>query len=626
MCGFAGEFVFGSGRADVHLADRMADALAHRGPDEEGRFLSQDGRCAIGFRRLAVIDPAGSHQPISSPDGTITVALNGEIYNYRQLRQAAAARGAKFATAGDAEVLIHLYRRLGADLAGELAGMFAWAIYDSTRKRLVLGRDRLGQKPLWYALLPDRLVFASEAKALLLHSHISTSMDSLSLGFYLTLGYIPGPRSIWQGIRKLLPGSVLQCQGGSVDISTYWRPAPSPIGAKPSDVLAEVRGRVTAAVQAAMVSDVPVGALLSGGLDSAVVVAAMAKEAGRAGGIRTFTAGFEQREFDERPAARAVASRCGTEHTELLITPTADGAIDRMVDMFDEPFADSSALPMWLICREARQHVKVVLAGDGGDEVFGGYDRYRAMKIATDLGGAGYTCARAAVWMARPLARGSERRLLQRVVRFGNALSYPPSVQYFHFRRLFGPEDLGRLICDDFAGQIGLREPMRWFCGLYEQEDLPDEVTRAQRHDLLTYLPDDLLVKADRASMANSLELRVPMIEAGLVEFGLSLPERMKVDWRRGKIALREAFKDVLPRQVLRGRKRGFGVPLGDWLRGQLKDEMMETLTDPGLLGRGILRPEAVAGLVNDHLAGREDHGHRLWALLILGRWLARQG
>ncbi|MDY6914675.1 MAG: asparagine synthase (glutamine-hydrolyzing) [Planctomycetota bacterium] len=625
MCGFAGEFVFVSGRADADLARRMAARLIHRGPDEQGAFLSADGRCAMGFRRLAVIDPPGSHQPMSSEDGRLTIAFNGEIYNFQALRSELSGQGVNFRTAGDTEVLLQLYHRDGLDMFDRLEGMFAFVLFDSRAGRVLLARDRLGQKPLWYTLLPDRVVFASEAKALLAHPQIDRQVDSLSVTHYMTSGYIPSPRSIWRGVRKLPPAHWLVLPSDGARPQPYWQPQAKPPGGSGRDLVLHVRQSLTDAVASHMVSDVPLGALLSGGIDSAVVVALMSRAAGAAGGVRTFTASFDEPEFDESAAACKVAAHCGTDHTELPIRPLADNVLDELVAMYDEPFADSSALPTLLICRAARRHVTVALTGDGGDEVFAGYDRYRAMHLGQTLRPWEYLGTRIAAAVLRPWAGHNERNRARRFLRFADSLTYPPPVQYFTLRRLFGPDGLARLLTDDYAAQLEMDAPVRWFCDLYEGGDCNDDVARAQRHDMLTYLPDDLLVKTDIASMACSLELRAPMLDHRLIELGLSLPGELKLDRRRGKKVLREAFGDMLPASVFRRPKRGFAVPLGRWLRRELRQVMLDTLLDPAFLRRGIFRRDAIEGLINDHLSGRDDHRHRLWALLVLARWLALQ-
>jgi len=657
LCGFAGEFVFpwhaGAGpaarMADVALAASMAARLTHRGPDEEAQFLSADGRCAIGFRRLAIIDPPGSHQPMSTPDGLLTVAFNGEIYNFRELRNELAADGATFRTAGDTEVILHAYRRWGREMVGRLEGMFAFVLYDAQRQELLLARDPFGQKPLWYAMLPDRVVFASEAPAVLSHRMVDRSADEVAITYYCTVGYIPGPLSAWRGLRKLPPASTLTVSGPSERPRRYWTPQPGPPPPHSFQHAVAAFGEMLRASTAAhMYADVPLGALLSGGLDSSAVTACMCAAAGDAGGVRTFTAGFEgDSTYDERPAARQVAALLGTDHTELVVRAPAAADVDALVAMYAEPFADSSAMATWLICQAARQHVKVALTGDGGDEALGGYDRYRALHLAALLRPWQYALVRLAGMAAGTFARGGERTRLARLVRFSRALPHPHAEQYFRYRRLFGPDDLGRLLAPELLERVTADAPAEWFCGLYEAiereggSDGPapgaaaraggwlddaDEVARAQRHDMLTYLPDDLLVKSDIASMASSLELRAPLLSTRIAAFGLGLPADWKVARRRGKLVLRRWLEGVLPGDVVTRPKRGFGVPLARWLRGELREVLVESLTDTSLYRRGILRPEGAIGLLNDHLGGRADHSHRLWALLMLARWLAGRG
>ena len=623
MCGFAGEFLFAGGRADLPLAGRMADLLRHRGPDEDGQFLSADGRCAIGFRRLAVIDPADSHQPMSTADGALTVAFNGEIYNYPALRRELERTGWAFRTAGDTEVLLAFYARHGEEMVQHLSGMFAFAIYAAPRGKLFLARDRVGQKPLWYAELPDRIVFASEAKALLQHPMIDRSMDRQSILYYLTLGYIPAPRSAWTGLRKLPPASTLTIASGVQPPRRYWQPQPGEAAATVPEWIDRTRTTLQAAVRSHMVSDVPLGALLSGGIDSSIVVALMSREAGRTGGVRTFTAGFEDEGYDERPMARLVAAHCGTQHTEFLVEPRPTELLDQVSRLYDEPFGDSSAAATWLICREARKAVTVALAGDGGDEAFCGYDRYVGMSISQSVRAGRYFLFRLAGALAGAIGSRQERSPLRRLARFTAALPYPFPEQYFMFRRLFSPAELGDLLAPSFFDGLDLEAPRQWFWDLYEaQEDFDHETTRAQWHDLMTYLPDDLLVKTDIASMSVSLELRAPMLDPAVIELGFALPPELKTARRRGKQALRLAFADMLPPDVFRQRKRGFGLPLGDWLKGKLQEPMKQALMHKSFLNAGIFEPRAIHGLVNDHLSGSDDHRHRLWALVMLAKWL----
>ncbi len=510
-------------------------------------------------------------------------------------------------------------------MLSRLDGMFAFVLYDENAGTLLLARDRLGQKPLWYAPIEGAIVFASEAKALLAHPLVGTTTSAAAITHYITMGYVPSPASAWTGIQKLSPGHMLQVGDGSASPAPYWQPSSRTIeNALPAETIQLVRDGLAGAVSARMVSDVPLGALLSGGIDSSIIVALMCQAVGRTGGVRTFTAGFDEDEFDERPAARELAKHLGTDHTELLIRPDTEGMVDRIVDMYDEPFADSSALATWLICREARRHVTVALSGDGGDEVFAGYDRYRAMHLSERMSPLRHLCVRVSAAMVRPFYPRDERSRLRRFVRFAEILTKPPSIQYFTLRRLFAAEDLKDLFTDDFIAGADIYGPQDWFCNLYEDADFGDEVSYAQRHDLMSYLPDDLLVKTDIASMACSLEMRSPMLDHGVVETASTLPLALRLNAKQGKIALRKAFGDILPAGVFDRPKRGFALPLGRWLREDLRETMKETLLDEGFLGRGIFRREAIYGLINDHLSRRDDHRHRLWALMILARWLAK--
>lgn len=626
MCGFAGEFVFaGSGRADLAVADAMAGRLVHRGPDETGSFLSPDGRCAIGFRRLAVIDPPLSHQPMTAPDGSATVAFNGEIYNFRALRDLLAAGGWRFATRGDTEVLLGLWRRDGPAMLDSLEGMFAFAIYDAGKGSLFLARDRLGQKPLWYAFLADRLVFASEAKALLAHPGVSAEADPRAVALYLTFGYVPAPQSIWRGIVKLPPAHRLSVEDAPASPQRYWHLPEGSSDVSREEAVRRVRDVLTAAVAKRMVADVPLGALLSGGVDSSIVAALMCRAAGAAGGVKTFTAGFAEGGFDERPFAAAVAARLGTDHHELLVDPVgsdAAGLVEKLIAQYDEPFADSSALPTYLICQAARRHVTVALTGDGGDEAFGGYERYRAMRLAETMGPTGWAATKLAAFVAGVFAPPDERSRLARLVRFAGAIDLVPPRQYFAYRRLFGPEHLRGLMQPDFAAAADVEAPREWFCRLYDQGEFDDELAYAQRSDLLTYLPDDLLVKADIASMASSLELRGPMLDHEVIELGLSLPVGLKLRGRRGKAILRDAFGELLPAKVFTRRKKGFGAPIDRWLRQELAGVLRGTLLEGPLVARGWLGRAAMERLIEEHATRRADHRHRLWALLWLGRWM----
>ncbi|KPK86672.1 MAG: hypothetical protein AMJ81_00640 [Phycisphaerae bacterium SM23_33] len=610
------------------MAEAMAARLAHRGPDDAGRFRSPDGRCAIGFRRLAVIDPPLSRQPMSSADGSAVVAFNGEIYNFCRLRDRLSGQGVRWRSRGDTEVLPELYLRDGTDMLAVLEGMFAFVIYDAARGRLFLARDRLGQKPLWQVRLADRIVFASEAKALLAHPRVGSELDPAAVAFYLTLGYVPAPRSIWGGIEKLPPAHFMTAdERGCGEPRRYWHLPDRPAAVTHAEAVQKVRDLLARAVEKRMLADVPLGALLSGGVDSSIVTALMCRAAGQAGGVKTFTAGFAAAEFDERPHAAAVAGHLGSEHRELLVGAAEEdlsALLDRLIAQYDEPFADSSALPTYLICQAAREYVTVALTGDGGDEAFGGYDRYRAMRLAETMGGAAYMATKLAAAAAGLLAPQDERSRLRRFVRFAAALDEVPAMQYFRYRRLFSPEELTVLLARDFAAWEHTDSPREWFCGLYEQGQYDDEPAYAQRHDMLTYLPDDLLVKADIASMASSLELRSPMLDHEVISLGLSLPVEFKLRRGKGKTLLRDAFGDMLPAEVFARRKTGFGAPIDRWLREELLPTLRETLLEGPLVSRGWMSRAVLERLISQHVTGKADHRHRLWALLWLGRWLGR--
>lgn len=641
MCGFAGEFVY-AGRADLAVVSAMAARLSHRGPDEAGAALSSDGRCGLAFRRLSIIDLELSHQPLTyagpGQTGAATVVFNGEIYNFQSLRHDLAAGGFAFKTKGDTEVLPAMYLRDGpAAMLPRLEGMFAFAIYDHRAGRLMLARDRLGKKPLWYAALPDRIVFASEAKALLAHPLVGREGDPAALCYYLTLGYVPAPRSIWKGIVKLAPGHWLEITDRPGEPCRYWSPPEETARISQNDAVEAVRSSLQEAVAKRMIADVPLGALLSGGVDSSIVAAMMSRQAGRAGGVKTFTAGFADEQFDERPAAAAVAAHLGCENLPLVVeSGDVSLLLDRLVAQYDEPFADSSALPTYLVCQAARQHVKVVLTGDGGDEAFAGYDRYRAMEIGQRMGPGKWLLAKLAGSFAAAFAPQDERNKLRRLARFAEALDMPPAQRYLYYRRLFWPPQLEALLERDLLAAADIARPEQWFTELYEGEpgnadlrigspsspSFDNEIAYAQRHDLLTYLPDDLLVKVDIASMAHGLEVRCPLLDHRVVELGLGLPTECKFAGRYGKAILRRAFADLLPPETFHRPKRGFGAPIDRWLRGDLLHELRETLLDGPLVTQSWMVRDQLSLLIDQHTHRLADHRHRLWALLWLARWM----
>jgi asparagine synthase (glutamine-hydrolysing) len=603
MCGICG-LLAPSGRPDPALVERMNNALVHRGPDEGS--VDAFGRCVLGNRRLRVIDLATGSQPVANEAGDVTAIFNGELYNFRELRSKLAP-GHEVRGSGDTPVIPHLYEESGPGFVSLLEGMFAVALWDAGRERLVLARDRVGKKPLLWTRLPDGTVaFASELKALLRLPAVRREVDPEALDAYLALQYVPSGTAV-RGIEKLPPGHVLVAEGGSVRVEPYWSLAAGNEVLSEGEWLERVRQTVGAAVRRRLVADVPLGALLSGGIDSSIVVAEMAGAGGR---VRTFTVGFGDERYDERAYARAVAERYGTEHEEIVVEPDVTELLPRLARSFDEPLGDEAALPQLVVSELARQRVTVALTGDGGDEAFAGYERYAAVGLAEKvaLPGAG-TAARMLRWAGRREPRSRANRA-GRLLELG---ALPPAARYGQLMEVF---------------PAGLRAE------LWEPEFVPRPVPAwkllgatgggiagLQQVDVRTYLPGDLLLKADIASMANSLEVRSPLLDHAVLELGLSLPDSLKVEGRRGKVALRRAFADALPPEVAGRDKTGFGVPIARWFRGELQAPARDLLLGETARARGQMRPEVVARVLDDHAAGRADHAHRLWCLLMLELW-----
>jgi asparagine synthase (glutamine-hydrolysing) len=619
VCGIAGLLApAGGAPPEPALVDAMLDALRHRGPDEAGTIAL--GRCVLGARRLRVVDlaPTG-RQPATNEAGDVAAVHNGEVYGFPALRDELVARGHDVPGSGDTAVLPHLYEEHGAGMAARLDGMFATAVWDASAERLVLLRDRLGKKPLaWTRLADGTFAFASEVKALAALSNFDRTPDLRSLDAYLALGYVPPGGSAFAGVRRLPPGHVLVVDDAGERVERYWSPAAASLGPRPeAEWLELVRAEVGAAVRRRLISDVPLGALLSGGIDSSVVVALMAQAA--SGRVRTFTIGFGDERYDERHYARAVAERWGTEHEELVVEPDAAAVLPRLAEAFDEPFADSSALPTMLVSELARRHITVALGGDGGDEAFGGYERYLAHSLAARVPGAP---ARAAARLLRtvPAARREPRSPLFRAARFLSLAGLGPAERYGQLMELFPGEMRRSLWSDDALAELGPPAPTAALLGAPRRPG----VRGLQLADLETYLPGDLLVKADLASMACSLEVRSPLLDHRVVELGLALPDELKLRGRHGKVAVRRAFAADLPQDVRARGKRGFGVPVSRWFRDELRDLAGDVLLDATARARGLLRTAAVERLVGDHVAGRADHGARLWALVMLELWYRR--
>jgi asparagine synthase (glutamine-hydrolysing) len=611
MCGICG-IASRAGSPHPGRLAAMSASLVHRGPDSGGEYL--DGPVALGARRLSIIDLAGGDQPIKNEDGSCVVVQNGEIYNYPELRRELERDGHAFRTNCDTEVHLHLYEQHGPEYLRRLRGMFAVALWDGRRRRLVLARDRYGIKPLYYRDAGDTLEFASELRAL-----PRGEVDLDALDAFLAFNSIPAPYSIFRDTRKLPAGVVLVWEeSGGLRIERYARPGPVPVDElrvdDEAELVEELRARLRDSVRAHLLADVPVGVLLSGGVDSAVLAALAAQETSDA--VHTFTIGFQARSFDERADARLVAERYGTNHHELLVQPDPLVLVPALADVFDEPFADSSALPTYLVSQLAAEHVKVALSGEGGDELFGGYYTYAADLLADRVA----PLARLARPLVERLPSSSAKASFDyKAKRFVRAAHLPPLERHHGWKEIFSPE-----VRAELTGRPGAFDPVDIFRARYAETAGADPLARLQDVDFGIYLVDDLLVKTDRASMAHSLEARVPFLDSVVTNFAFGLPAKHKVRGLSKKVLLRKAAEPLLPREVVHGRKRGFSIPAAAWLRGELEPFARATLSPETLRSQGFFQPEPVTRLLDEHVAGAEDWSRQLWGLLSFTLWYER--
>ncbi len=618
MCGIFGFYDGGSPTAvDLEVLRSMGDAVRHRGPDDEGFFL--DGPVGLGMRRLSIIDLKTGQQPIHNEDGSLQVVFNGEIYNYRALTQELLERGHTFYSSSDTEVIVHLYEELGKNCVHRLRGMFAFALWDGKAGTLFIARDRLGIKPLYYVETHGGLAFASELKSLLRLPRFRREVDEAALAAYLQLGYVPDPLSILRGVFKLPPGHWLdRRRDGSMEVKSYWDPAPffergTEEGSEDA-VLEQLRWRLAEAVKLHLVSDVPLGAFLSGGIDSSTVVALMASEVG--GRVKTFSIGFQEKEFNELPYARAVAQRFGTEHHELVVTPESVDLIERITGYFDEPFADASAIPTYLVSMLTSGHVKVVLSGDGGDELFAGYDRYvvdyrrRHGDVISRLGMSGLFRS---VSGALPEGARGKKYLFN--------ISLPRMERYINSISHHQPGGLEQLLSRDVVAELHDADS-QVFAPHIARAGALDFPSRLQYLDMKTYLPGDILTKVDRMSMAHSIEARVPLLDHELVEYVATLPSNYKLREGATKYLFKRAIQGLVPPEILARKKQGFGIPVDQWFRGGLRDYLRERLLSRDALRHGLFNRAYVEGLWNGYVrSSRADALDRLWGLLVFEVW-----
>ncbi len=621
MCGIAGK-VHSNAECEVDeaLLRSMCASIAHRGPDDEGFFAS--GQAGLCMRRLKVIDLAGGHQPMCNEDRTLWIVFNGEIYNYRELRKQLLSRGHTLESASDTEVVLHLFEEMGAKCLGQLQGMFAVAIWNTRERTLFLARDPVGKKPLYYAVTGEGLTFGSELQALLCDPAVDDTLDHNAIDEYLSYLFVPHPRTIYQGAKKLPAGSWALYRNGRLESTRYWSVEYVPREMDGGDAEDAVDALLQQAVEKRLVADVPLGAFLSGGLDSSLVVALMRKMSGER--IRTVSVGFEDSSYDELQYARQVADQLDTEHSEVRVTYDAQQVLPSMLRHFGEPFADSSAIPMYQLSKVTREHVTVALSGDGADEVFGGYRRYRARQWVNLYNGwppwLGRRCFESVMGhIGEPAGYygASKRKKVRRFMEFAQKVGESPSTSWAFF---FTEDEKSQLYDAGFRSSLSV-DLKPSYQDYYERQQHAGSQAMLWL-DLMTYLPDDILTKVDRMSMACSLEVRAPFLDKDVVEFMSTIPRKRKFTGLSGKNLLRSVARRYLPDSIVDRRKHGFAVPVASWLKNELRPWMEDLLLGQTFKERGLFNPAYVAMMVSGHMSGKRDYSQQLWALLVLEMWL----
>jgi asparagine synthase (glutamine-hydrolysing) len=599
----------------------MNRAIEHRGPDDDGFYVNEN--VGLAMRRLSIIDLASGKQPIRNADGSKWIVYNGEIYNYQELRRDLDSKGHKFYTNSDTEAIVHLYDDHGPDCLQFLRGMFALAIWDETEQTLFLARDRVGKKPLLYSHQADgSLIFGSEFQALLKHPAISREVDHEAIDAYLSYLCVPAPQTAFKQIRKLEPGHWLLWKDGKIRTERYWKPDFSKkIKISENEAIEETTRLLRESTRLRMISEVPLGAFLSGGVDSSTVVALMAQESAQP--VKTFSIGFEDQDFSELKYAKRVAEHVGAEYNEFIVKPNAVEILPTLVEHYGEPYADSSAIPTYYVSKETRKHVTVALNGDGGDESFAGYERYAAMGLAERYYRVPRSIRRLLIEAPAGFLPTSETRRsrIRDGKRFIQAAGLPRLERYFRWSSAFDASERSEITTADFRASVGNADPMavlgKWFATANGSSLLDATLLT----DMMTYLPNDLLVKVDIASMANSLEARSPFLDHKLIEFAATLPESMKLHGMQTKYLLKKVAARLVPKEVVYRRKMGFGVPIGRWLREEMRPFLTETLLSDRSLNRGIIKPEVLRRYVEEHTGSKRDYSYKLWTLLMLELW-----
>lgn len=624
MCGIVGFVNAGEMTADRGILEAMNACIIHRGPDEDGFYLKDN--VGLAMRRLSIIDLASGQQPIPNASKTKWIVFNGEIYNYQQLRKEMEQRGHTFETRSDTEVIIKLYDELGADCLQYLRGMFAIAIWDDIDRSLFLARDRVGKKPLLYSHQSNGdLIFGSEFTAVLAHPSVTREVDHEAIDSFMSYLCVPAPQTAFKSIRKLEPGNWMRWKDGKIETHRYWLPDFSKkLKISEAEAIEETTRIVRESTKLRMISEVPLGAFLSGGVDSSVVVALMAQESSTP--VKTFSIGFEEQDFSELKYARKVAEHVGAEYNEFIVRPDAIDILPTLVEHYGEPYADSSSIPTYYVSKETRKHVTVALNGDGGDESFAGYERYMAMEIAETYGKIPLFLRKAFIEGPINLLPSSETKKtrIRDVQRFFHSANEPRKQRYFRWMSTFKPAVKPELYTEDFLRSVSGQQTSQFLDRWFDQAKDTGHLDSTLLTDQMTYLPNDLLVKVDIASMANSLEARSPFLDHHVIEFAASLPESLKMNRFRTKYLLKKVAADLVPPEVIYRRKMGFGVPIGKWFRKEMKDYVIDILTSDRSLERGIVRPEKVRQILDEHINGIVDHAFPIWSLLVMELWFRR--
>lgn len=624
MCGITGYINADGSVVDLGILRKMNESIIHRGPDDEGFFVKEN--VGLAMRRLAIIDLSGGKQPIHSYDKTKWIVFNGEIYNYKDLRKLLLDKGFELYTNSDTEVIVNLYQLYGVECLKFLRGMFAFAIWDEAKRLLFLARDRVGKKPLLYSYQPNGdLVFGSEFKAILQHPKVSREVDYEAIDSYLSYSCVPAPQTAFRQIRKLEPGHWLIWKSGTIKTERYWKPDFSrKIKISGEEAIEETVYLLREATRLRLIAEVPVGAFLSGGVDSSTVVALMAQESETP--IKTFSIGFKEQDFSELKYARMVAEHVGSVHHEFIVKPDALDILPTLVDHYGEPYADSSAIPTYYVSRETRKHVTVALNGDGGDESFVGYERYIAMKLAEIYHQIPSFLRRSVIekFVGSIPVSEEKRSRLRDLKRFLGVASLAAEERYFRWVSVFDADTKRQIYTDEFANIVSGHDAINFVSKWYSSVNELGVVDRALLTDQMTYLPNDLLVKVDIASMAVSLEARSPFLDHKVIEFAASLPENIKSSGWGTKPFLKKIASKLVPKEAIYRRKMGFGVPIGKWFREDMKDFICEVLLSERALKRGIIKSQAMKHFLTEHIEARRDHAFRLWALLMLELWFQR--